>query len=95
MGTKADHDLWGQAIAIESQYGDRGPEVLAQRIVELREAGELAEAEFWSQVAACLNDLHAIRLDVHSTKARPTRSVSPGRQRPTSTFPEGSGVGHS
>lgn len=61
MGTKADHDLWGQALAVESQYGDRGPEVVAQRILELRKAGEVAEAAFWSQVVTCLNNLHAIR----------------------------------
>ncbi len=68
MGTKADHDLWGQALAIESQYGDRGPEVLAQRSVELRKAREFQEAEFWSEVAACLTDLHAIRCGFPSAK---------------------------
>ena len=91
MGTKADHDLWGQALAMESQYGDRGPEILAQRIVELREADERAEAEFWSQVAACLSDLHAIRLDVHVVEAHPKRSRR-GDARP-SAFPEGSTSG--
>ena len=70
MGTKADHDLWGQALAIESRYGDRGPEVLTQRIRELRAAGELVEADFWTRVAVCLNDLHAIRLDVPFLKGR-------------------------
>lgn len=64
MGTRADHDLWGQVLAIESRYGDRGPEVLTQRIAKLREAGELAEAAFWVEVATCLTDLHAIRFDV-------------------------------
>lgn len=68
MGAKAEHDLWGQALAIENEYGDRGPDVLKDRIRKLREAGEAAEAGFWLEVAACLNDLHAIRLDVPATK---------------------------
>lgn len=69
MGTKADHDLWGQVLAIESRYGDRGPEVLTQRIDELRGAGEVAEAAFWSEVATCLTDLHSIRFDVPAVNA--------------------------
>lgn len=61
MGAKADRDLWGQALAIESQYGDRGPEVIATMIKELRRAGDHADADFWGSVADCLTDLHAIR----------------------------------
>lgn len=59
----ADHDLWEQALAIENRYGDRGPDVLKQKILELRKAEESAEAAFWSKVARCLYDLHAIRFD--------------------------------
>lgn len=70
MGTRADHDLWGQVLAIENRYGDRGPQVLTQRIAKLREAGELAEAAFWAEVATCLNDLHSIRFDVPAVNAR-------------------------
>jgi len=70
MGTKADHDLWGQVLAIENRYGDRGPDVLRQRISKLRSAGDLSEAAFWSEVASCLNDLHSIRFDVPAVKAR-------------------------
>lgn len=70
MGTKAGHDLWGQALAIENRYGDRGPEVLTKNIGELREAGELAEADFWADVAICLIDLHTIRLGVPSLKSQ-------------------------
>ena len=61
MGAKADRDLWGQALAIESRYGDRGPEVIATMIDELRRAGADADAAFWANVADCLTDLHAIR----------------------------------
>ncbi len=61
MGAKADHDLWGQALAIESRYGDSGPDVLADRIAALKSAGDEREADFWSLVADCLIELHAIR----------------------------------
>jgi len=61
MGSNADHDLWGQVLALESQYGDRGPAVISERIQVLRISGEHREAEFWSQVAECLKELHAIR----------------------------------
>lgn len=76
MGAKAEHDLWGQALAIENQYGDCGPDVLTERIRQLREAGEPTEADFWSEVAACLNDLHAIRLDVPAMKKPSHRSIA-------------------
>ncbi|WP_414712919.1 DUF6961 family protein [Sphingopyxis sp.] len=61
MGTKADHDLWGQALAIESRYGDRGLEVIARKVEDLCRAGQDSEAEFWSEVAECLTELHSIR----------------------------------
>lgn len=61
MGMKADRDLWGQALAIESRYGDRGLEVIARKIDELRRAGQSSDAEFWGKVAACLTELHSIR----------------------------------
>ena len=61
MGMKADRDLWGQALAIESRYGDRGLEVIARKIDELRRAGQSSDAEFWGEVAACLTELHSIR----------------------------------
>jgi hypothetical protein len=78
MGSKAENDLWGQVLAIENQFGDRGPEILAERSRELREAGDLAEAEFWVEVAACLNDLHAIRFDVPAIGSRSVRPLSRG-----------------
>src|SRR3546814_1161668 len=62
MGTNATRELWGQALAIENKLGDSEPEVLARRIDRLRDAGEIEDAEFWSQVAGCLTDMHAIRL---------------------------------
>ena len=61
MGANADKDLWGQALAIESRYGDRGPEVIAAMIAELQRASNYANIEFWTNVAQCLEDLHAIR----------------------------------
>ena len=61
MGMRADRDLWGQALAIESRYGDRGLEVIARKIDELRRAGQFSDAEFWGEVAACLTELHSIR----------------------------------
>jgi hypothetical protein len=61
MGAKADHDLWGQALAIESRYGDRGPEVIATMIDELQHADNYSSAAFWTSVADCLKELHAIR----------------------------------
>ncbi|WP_067112866.1 DUF6961 family protein [Sphingopyxis granuli] len=61
MGAKADKDLWGQALAIESRYGDRGPKVIAAMISELQRASNYADVEFWTNVAQCLEDLHAIR----------------------------------
>src|SRR3546814_13398502 len=61
MGMRADRDLWGQALAIESQYGDRGLEVIARKIDELHRAGRYSEAEFWVEVAERLTELHAIR----------------------------------
>lgn len=61
MGMKADRDLWGQALAIESRYGDRGLEVIARKIDELRRSEQFSDAEFWGEVAACLTELHSIR----------------------------------
>jgi hypothetical protein len=58
---RADRDLWGQALAIESRYGDRGLEVIARKIDELRRAGQFSDAEFWGEVATCLTELHSIR----------------------------------
>lgn len=61
MGMRADRDLWGQALAIESRYGDGGPDILARKIDACRRAGAFSEAEFWRDVAACLTELHSIR----------------------------------
>ncbi|WP_443027969.1 MULTISPECIES: DUF6961 family protein [unclassified Sphingopyxis] len=71
MGSNADHDLWGQVLALETRYRDRGPAVITDRIQALRASGEHREAEFWSQVAECLNDLHAIRYFGGGTSAAP------------------------
>src|SRR3546814_8216196 len=60
MGAKADNDLWGQALAIESQYGDRGPEVITTMIDDLRRSGDPSGAAFWTKIAVCLTDLHEI-----------------------------------
>lgn len=79
MGTRAEQDLWGQALAIENRYGDRGPEILTQKIRNLRAAGELAEADFWSEVAGCLDDLHAIRIGAPVLKPRPAVAPSKGQ----------------
>lgn len=93
MGMRADRDLWGQALAIESRYGDRGLEVIARKIDELRRADESSDAEFWGEVAACLTELHSIRwpggistvsspaADGNSTPRRQGGSVSPGSGR--------------
>ena len=35
MGAKADQDLWGQALAYESRYGDRATDVIAKKIDQL------------------------------------------------------------
>lgn len=79
MGTRAEYDLWGQALAVENRYGDRGPEILAQKIRNLRVAGELVEADFWADVAGCLNDLHAIRIGAPALKSRPAGASSKGQ----------------
>ncbi len=67
MGANADHDLWGQALAFESRYGDDAPRIIAGKIERLRASGEIAEADFWAQVAECLTDLHAIRYQGYAT----------------------------
>ena len=72
MGTQADHDLWGQALATECRYGDHGPEVIARKVRKLRDAGEFREAEFWSRVAECLNELHAIRFPGYPNRLKRT-----------------------
>jgi hypothetical protein len=74
MGSNADHDLWGQVLAVETQYGDRASAVIADRIQALRTRGENREAEFWSQVAECLNDLHSIRFFGGRKPVSPTRA---------------------
>ena len=76
MGMQADHDLWGQALAAERRYGDLGPEVLAQQVPKLVEAGEYREAEFWSQVAACLSELHTIRFPGDPTRSKATAAAA-------------------
>ncbi|WP_447953132.1 DUF6961 family protein [Sphingopyxis chilensis] len=91
MGMRADRDLWGQALAIESQYGDRGLEVIARKIDELHRAGRYSEAEFWVEVAERLTELHAIRWPggireartsskMRSDPARPRRDTSTPRR---------------
>lgn len=90
MGTRAEYDLWGQALAVENRYGDRGPEILAQKIRNLRAAGELVEADFWSEVAGCLNDLHAIRIGAPVLKPRPA-GASPKGQGATAVLRESAG----
>ncbi|MGN6690097.1 MAG: hypothetical protein ACTHJU_04045 [Sphingopyxis sp.] len=60
MGQKADHDLLGQALAFESRYGDLATGVIADKIAQLQAAGEADEADFWTEVADCLTNLHAI-----------------------------------
>lgn len=61
MGAKAVHDLLGQALAFEARHGDRAPQIVAERAERLRKAGKMVDALFWSQVADCLTELHAIR----------------------------------
>lgn len=91
MGMRADRDLWGQALAIESRYGDRGLEVIARKIDELHRAGQYSEAEFWAEVAERLTELHAIRWPggtrearadsiARSDPARPRRDTSAPRR---------------
>src|SRR3546814_8822013 len=50
MGMRADRDLWGQALAIESQYGDRGLEVIARKIDELHRAGRYRSEEHTTEL---------------------------------------------
>jgi len=76
MGAKADHDLWGQALAFETQYGDKAPEVIAAKIEQFREAGDTIEAGFWQQVAECLTELHAIRYPGTARRAGTVRDPS-------------------
>ncbi|WP_428680838.1 DUF6961 family protein [Sphingopyxis sp.] len=78
MGSNADHDLWGQVLALETQYGDRALAVITDRIQALRISGEPREAEFWSQVAECLNDLHSIRYFGGRNPANPPAPASSG-----------------
>lgn len=90
MGTKADRDLWGRALAIETRYGDRALEVIARKIDELARAGQYSEAEFWGKVATCLTELHSIRWPCGMSEVTPaitdhdrsTTSRRPGVPRP-------------
>jgi len=61
MGARADNDLWGQAFAFECQYGDRANGIIEEKIAQLTEEGETAEAAFWMEVSERLTQLHAIR----------------------------------
>ncbi len=61
MGTKADHDLWGQALVYERLYGDDAPCLLSKQAENLRNLGEIMQADFVAQVAECLAELHSIR----------------------------------
>ncbi|WP_295320543.1 hypothetical protein [uncultured Sphingopyxis sp.] len=79
MGTRAENDLWGQVLAIENRYGDRGPAILTQKIRNLRAAGERTEADFWSEVAGCLDDLHAIRIGAPILEPKPIGASSTGQ----------------
>ncbi|WP_420496843.1 DUF6961 family protein [Sphingopyxis macrogoltabida] len=78
MGSNADHDLWGQVLALETRYGDRASAIIADRIQALRARGEDREDEFWSQVADCLNDLHSIRYFGGRRAADPSSPASTG-----------------
>lgn len=80
MGTEADDDLWARVLAIENRYGDRGPGVLTRRIEALRATGASIEAERWSQVATCLDELHAIRFgEISSSAFGAARGEAAGR----------------
>lgn len=79
MGSRAENDLWGQVLAIENRYGDHGPEILTQKIRHLRDAGELTEADFWSEVAGCLDDLHAIRIGAPILEPKPVGASLTGQ----------------
>ncbi|SKB73561.1 hypothetical protein [Sphingopyxis flava] len=78
MGMRADRDLWGQALAIESRYGDGGPSIIGRKIDACRRAGAFSEAEFLSDVAACLTQLHTIR----GPSAENARAPSASRRDP-------------
>lgn len=72
MGAKADHDLWGQALAFERRYGDDAPAAIARKVEQLKRDGEDREAAFWSLVEDCLRDLHAIR---YPGRPKPVRKM--------------------
>lgn len=94
MGTRADDDLWARVLAIENRYGDRGPGVLTRRIEELRATGASIEAERWSQVAACLDELHAIRFgEISSSAFGAARGGTAGGDIP-GRFRDGAVPGH-
>lgn len=86
MGAQADHDLWGQVMSVERQFGDRGPDIVATKAQVLRRAGEFSEADFWMQVAECLTDLHAIKFDgADKEQDDSARRRSPQTHRAAST----------
>lgn len=79
MGAKADHDLWGQALAYESRYGDCAIDVITEKIDQLRCDGDTHEMEFWIEVTDCLTQLHAINCFVGVEHREGPRGRSPDR----------------
>lgn len=89
MGMRADRDLWGQALAIEYRFGDRGLEIIALKIDELHRAGQYSEAQFWAEVAERLTELHAIRWPggIRESRGDPLRRSDPARPRRDTSAP--------
>lgn len=82
MGAKADHDLWGQALAFERLYGDDAPSAIARKVEQLQRDGEDREAAFWCLVGDCLRDLHAMRFP-----DMPAKPVRDEQARPQAHLP--------
>lgn len=68
-----DRHIWACALAIERQYGERGPFHIAERVGALVLLGDTAGVDMWRAIAARLDAMRAeSEVEVEKIAAEPS-----------------------